>query len=266
MGTVGYSSNYKTAASSNSDNSHCNSSSEAQSIYTLGFAGGNACNQGDNGVMNDVNVAAYIYLWGNYDTVNAAAQFNPAEVPSSLASYAQAVPSAVCTSSLACPASFYYSAQPSFWATAYGTPPWPAIGPDVTSGTGPGGHAYRIPAQLCFDNAAYDSNYMEQATISTITESGTTATMTLSSSAPASFTQYQSFWITGSSVAGYDGLQQIATVSGNKITFTAVSGLGSASGGTATVNAIHVFNASSCYTGSTGTAPAPPTGLTAVVH
>lgn len=263
MGTVGYSSNYKVTPSSSTDNSHCNSASEEQSIYTFGFAGGNACNQGDNNVLNDLNVATYIYLWGNYDTVNAAAQYNTSEVPSGLASYAQSVPSTVCTSKLACPASFYYSSQPSFWATAYGTPPWPAIGPDVSGGSGPGGHAYGIPAQLCFNNAAYDTSYMVQATISTISESGTTVTMTLSSAAPASFTQYQSFWITGNSI--YSGLYQIATVSGATITFTAASGLGSASGGTATVNAVHVFNANNCYA-SVGGAPQPPQQLTAVVN
>jgi hypothetical protein len=33
--------------------------------------------------------------------------------------------------------------------------PWPAIGPDVTGGdiSGIGGHAYRIAAQVCYDNA-----------------------------------------------------------------------------------------------------------------
>jgi hypothetical protein len=28
--------------------------------------------------------------------------------------------------------------------------PFPAIGPDVTGGTGPGGHAYGNPAQSCY--------------------------------------------------------------------------------------------------------------------
>ena len=265
MGEVGYSSNYKVTPSSSTDNSHCNSTTEEQSIYTLGFAGGNACNQGDNGVANDLNVASYIYLWGNYDTVNAAPQYNPSEVPSSLASYAQSVPTGVCTSGASCPASFYYSSQPSFWATNYGTPPWPAIGPDVNGGIGPGGHTYAIPSQLCFDNIPYDTNYAVQVAISTITENGTTATMTLSSNAPGSFARYESFWITGNSK--YNGLWQIASVSGSTITFTAPSGLGSVSGGTAAVNAIHVFNADSCYgTPGGGNPPPPPTGLAAAVH
>ncbi|MGD0414457.1 MAG: hypothetical protein ABSA80_03790 [Terriglobales bacterium] len=54
-----------------------------------------------------------------------------------------------CTTAL--PASFYLSAVPSWW----GSLPWPAIGPDVTGGTGPGGHSSLTasnPAQNCFLN------------------------------------------------------------------------------------------------------------------
>jgi hypothetical protein len=52
------------------------------------------------------------------------------------------------------PASFYLSGRPSFWTTPWGTPPWPAIGPDVSNGNvaGWGGHANRIPARLCYEN------------------------------------------------------------------------------------------------------------------
>ena len=46
------------------------------------------------------------------------------------------------------PASFYLSAVPAWWEGAH----WPAIGPDVTGGSGPGGHAYSIPAQNCYTN------------------------------------------------------------------------------------------------------------------
>ena len=51
------------------------------------------------------------------------------------------------------PASFYLSSQPSWWTA---TIPWPAIGPDVTGGTGPGGHVYSTtganPAVNCYYN------------------------------------------------------------------------------------------------------------------
>lgn len=38
----------------------------------------------------------------------------------------------------ALPVSFYLTAKPAWWPSAI---PWPAIGPDITGGTGPGGHA-----------------------------------------------------------------------------------------------------------------------------
>jgi hypothetical protein len=56
------------------------------------------------------------------------------------------------------PASFYLSAQPSWWATPWGTPPWPPIGPDVTGGIDAGGHANMIPAQLCYVNTPRESD------------------------------------------------------------------------------------------------------------
>jgi len=39
--------------------------------------------------------------------------------------------------------------------------PWPAVGPDVAGGDIPGygGHAYKIPARRCYENAAIDPAY-----------------------------------------------------------------------------------------------------------
>jgi len=52
-----------------------------------------------------------------------------------------------CPASL--PASFYLTSKPSWWTTGI---PWPAIGSDITGGTGPGGHTSLIsnPAQKCY--------------------------------------------------------------------------------------------------------------------
>jgi len=44
------------------------------------------------------------------------------------------------------PPSFYLTAKPSWW----GSTPFPAIGADVTGGSGAGGHAYPIPAEVCY--------------------------------------------------------------------------------------------------------------------
>jgi hypothetical protein len=53
------------------------------------------------------------------------------------------------------PPSFYKAAKPSWWGSSI---PWPAIGPDITGGTGPGGHTYATPAQACYDNTATDAS------------------------------------------------------------------------------------------------------------
>ncbi|UWZ86934.1 glycoside hydrolase family 55 protein [Occallatibacter riparius] len=44
------------------------------------------------------------------------------------------------------PASFYLAGRPAWW----GAIPFPAIGPDVTGGMGPGGHVFGNPAQACY--------------------------------------------------------------------------------------------------------------------
>jgi hypothetical protein len=56
------------------------------------------------------------------------------------------------------PASFYLSAKPSWW----GSTPYPAIGPDVTTGTiaNTAGHAAKIPAQLCYENTAKSGGFL----------------------------------------------------------------------------------------------------------
>ncbi len=44
------------------------------------------------------------------------------------------------------PASFYLAGKPAWW----GSMPFPATGPDVSGGSGPGGHSYGNPAQACY--------------------------------------------------------------------------------------------------------------------
>ncbi|MFZ0662625.1 MAG: hypothetical protein WAM66_08040 [Acidobacteriaceae bacterium] len=113
-----------------------------------------------DGVPNDPNVARTLLMWGNYDTVTGAVRWcgdssdpgwstvcaGSSEVPSTIANYANSVPS-----STTLPPSFYLSSKPSWWASSK---PWPAIGPDVTGGnlTDYAGHAYSIPAADCYTN------------------------------------------------------------------------------------------------------------------
>jgi hypothetical protein len=83
-------------------------------------------------ITSDSTGLATVMRWGNYDTANASVQWNASEVPSGISVFPNPVPSGSCTSlSPTCPASFYYASRPSWWP---GSIPFPAIGPDVTSG------------------------------------------------------------------------------------------------------------------------------------
>jgi hypothetical protein len=151
LGQAGFHNNYTCSAASSAA---C--SSGTTSIYVMGYTG----NSGQvasavNGFCSnpscsatgafDPQVATYLMRWGNYDTVSGAVRWTASEVPSSLSSYANPVPS-----SQTLPASMYLAAKPSW----FGSVPWPAIGPDVSGGTvsGMAGHANKNPAMLCYLN------------------------------------------------------------------------------------------------------------------
>lgn len=53
------------------------------------------------------------------------------------------------------PASFYKTSKPSWWPSSM---PYPATGPDVTGGSGPGGHTYGNPAYNCFYNVMHGTD------------------------------------------------------------------------------------------------------------
>jgi hypothetical protein len=144
LGLAGYHTNYEDLTPDGTDSNH--------SIYTLGWAGNEGTSR-SSAAPNDTRVATTLMRWGNYDVVTGAVRWNSSEVPNSLSQYANPVPS-----SHSLPASFFLSSQPGWWATPWGTPPWPAIGPDVTGGPGPGGHSYDIPAKRCYNNTSKDSN------------------------------------------------------------------------------------------------------------
>lgn len=113
-----------------------------RAIYGIGW-GGNC--GGGGGLPNDPLAVSTLMRWGNYDTVNDAARFQSAEVPTGSALYPNSVPA-----SQTLPNSFYLNSKPTF----FGSVPWPAIGPDVTGGSeaGIGGHNAKIPARRCFED------------------------------------------------------------------------------------------------------------------
>jgi hypothetical protein len=140
MGTPGYHTNYEAVPPVQPAQAPCN-----QSIYTLGWGGGECSHDGSSGVLDDPVVKTTLMRWGNYDTVTGTVRFDSAESSPGAVPFisAQTTPA-----SHALPASFYMSSKPAFW----GSMPFPAIGPDVTGGTGPGGFAYLNPAANCYHN------------------------------------------------------------------------------------------------------------------
>ena len=141
LGQPGYHTVYEAYPPNSYTSTQCN-----QALFYLGFSGGGCASV--NSVPNDTLVRSTLMRWGNYDTVNAAVQWNATEASPASATYINANFSSSYFSGLShtLPASLYLSAKPSWW----GTMPYPAIGPDVSSGTGPGGFSYNIPAANCY--------------------------------------------------------------------------------------------------------------------
>jgi hypothetical protein len=109
-----------------------------QSIYVLGYSG--VLESTPASLPYDPAVVSTVLRWGNFDYATRQARWDTAEVPKDVA-----VPA-----SRALPASLFLAARPRWW----GTIAWPAIGPDVTGGQDPAGHAHKIPAEVCFETTA----------------------------------------------------------------------------------------------------------------
>lgn len=171
LGKAGYHTTYATVAGGSITN--CN-----RSIYNIGFA------DSDCGGTTDALVSSTLMRWGNYDTIRNAVSWcggatglnggpntgwvavcgSTSEMPTGIGTFANSIPTVEVL-----PNSFYLAAQPTtWWATPWGTPHWPSVGPEVTggnvtSGSGVastlGGHAHKIPARLCYENSAADLSY-----------------------------------------------------------------------------------------------------------
>ncbi|HVP56610.1 MAG TPA: hypothetical protein VMU02_00820 [bacterium] len=152
LGRSGYHNNYQSAYGGSSAN--CDTS-----IYNIGW-GDTGC--GAVTINGDPTTVKTIMRWGNYDVVSGTVRFVSTEVPSGTSPYGNAVPA-----SQTLPASFYLTSLPTtWWGTPWGTPAWPPVGPDVTGGdvtegsgakAGLDGHAYKIPARLCYENTSTTS-------------------------------------------------------------------------------------------------------------
>ena len=87
---------------------------------------GSGCGGGTS-ICHRRGISATDFIHGNYNNITQSIDWT-ASAPQQL------------------PASFYLPAKPKWWNTI----PYPAIGPDVNGGIGPGGHSYGNPAQACY--------------------------------------------------------------------------------------------------------------------
>lgn len=228
-------------------------------IYNLGFPS-SECSQ-DTGavspVPNDSLVAQTVMLWGNYDTVNAATRFVSGEVPSNFndgsgspSLFVNPVPS-----SHSLPSSFYLTTQPAFWSlvSPMVTPPFPAVGPDVTGGSAPGmaGYAYHIPAEICNASSLIDSSYTTSYTVTAGSWAGGIATLTIGSN---TLTIGEYITVSGISPSAWNNAGNPVLTSaqtGTTISYQLSSNPGSyVSGGTIKYPQILLFNANNCYYGN----------------
>jgi hypothetical protein len=136
LGTSGYHTTYQCAYPSPSS---CNNDVQ---IYSLGYAG--------DAPASEAYTTTSLLRWGNYDVVSSpGVRFVNAEIPTVLTDgFANTVPS-----SQTLPSSFFLTVKPAWWGvTGQPTIPWPADGPDISSGniSGVGGHANHIPAAVCY--------------------------------------------------------------------------------------------------------------------
>ena len=173
MGQPGYHNTYESYATSSSGG--INGSKVYTSIYNLGWTGADGDGQCAAPPVCDAAVRSTLMRWGNYDTVNAATQWNAAEAAPGAVAFVNAnfTPSYFSSLSHSLPASLFYRSTPSWWPSGKA---WPPIGPDVSSGnlgtctgtysgsqaTSSGqcaggsvtsawaGHANSIPAQDCY--------------------------------------------------------------------------------------------------------------------
>lgn len=175
MGQPGYHTHYESYATSASGGVNGGAASSL-SIYMLGWTNNGGLGNCTSPPVCDPLARSTLMRWGNYDTVNAAVRWDTAEAAPGAVPYINAnfTPSYFSTLAQTLPPSLYLSGKPSWWRSM----PFPAIGPDISTGTlgictgayagamvssssqcSGGGlssawanHAYAIPAQDCFLN------------------------------------------------------------------------------------------------------------------
>lgn len=258
------------------------SSYQAEAFFPSGYVWDVGAEDDNGGTPNDPLTVSSLLRWGNFNASNSATLWNIAEVPASLFTY---ISGNQAPASQNLPASFYLSTKPAFWTTPWGTPPWPAIGPDVTNGNAPDGndpgrpdnHSNAIPAQLCYENTGVDPAYQQSYSVTGATWSpssgGGTATVSFNNGGAHALLAGDTITVSGISSSGassnFNGIFAVVSASSSSITYALANNPGTyASGGTVSYPNILLFNAANCYPAAygSGNQPMPPTGLSATVH
>lgn len=184
------------------------------------------------------------------------------------------------------PTSFFLSAQPYFWTTTWGTPGWPAIGPDVDAtgspldttcavtpnvvGTGPGTftqcdgvahHAYQIPAQICYNNLPVDPQFQLRdpqnqnpfftvtgASHNGVTGAAAEVTLTVNNNLNTASPFTITVQVSGIIPSGYNGTYLLHAATPTTLTYWLATNPGPyQSGGTVSTPNYKQFDAHMCY-------------------
>ena len=209
--------------------------------------------------------------WGNYDVVSGAVRWcgnstspewyticnSISEIPTTGIKFINDNPVPASTT---LPASFYLLARPLFWPTRWGTPPWPAIGPDVEGGTAPDGvdgRSYAIPAQLCYTNTPVDPSYQKTFTIGGVSWSSREVTLNIGSNTLA---RYDTVSVSGVAPYGHKTQYEISENTPTTVSYFSPDPGDLISGGTLSYPNILLFNAANCYPAAYRR-PVPPSHL-----
>jgi hypothetical protein len=252
FGTVGYQSTYVANAPL--------PPFPAETIYWLDVGGYlEAGYTGPRIGSDDPLVTSTLLRWGNYDVVTGDTRWcgtgseancsGISEIPTTGAAYINGNP---VPASHSLPPSFYLSRQPAWWTTPFGTPKWPAIGPDVT-GTAPdglNGMADSIPAQLCVNNTPIDPSYQRAFAITNATwasiEGGQATFIAGNTLAPGN-----TVTVIGAIPSNWNGTWQVSAATATTVTVSMSNNPGAyQNGGTINYPNILHFNAKQCYPGA----------------
>jgi hypothetical protein len=228
------------------------------------------------GVQDDPLTHQSLLRWGNYDVVTGAVRWcgnssspgwsticnSTSEIPTTGITFINGNPVPLSTM---LPASFYLPEQPSFWPTPWGTLPWPAVGPDVKGGTasdGAGGHAYGIPAQLCYMNTQIDPSYQQTFTVRGASWSSQEITLNIGTH---TIGRYDTVMVSGAAPSPHEKYQVIDRTPTTISYALPVNPGVDISGWTVTYPNILLFNAANCYPAAYG-GSAPPARLSLSVR